>query len=334
MGIAKSPGFLLRLVAVGYFALSGLAHNAIAQPAAAQQYPQRPVKIIVPYAPGGGTDVFSRLLASQIEKEFGQPLIVDNRAGGASVTGTQAVATAAPDGYTIGMVDSAFVTNPGLMKGKLPYDTRRDFIPVSLLARTQLVLSVNQSSPYKTAADLIGHARANPGKLNFASAGIGTGIHLAGEQLKQVAKIDVVLVQYRGGGPAIADFLAGHVDVTFGTVPAIKQHIATGKVLGLGVTRGRASQLPEVPSLEELGLGAIDSASEMGMVVPAGTPAEVVDRLQRLTTTAVKSTAFAQNLLEQGFQPIGTSGDGFRDHIDREIKKWEHIIETGGIKPQ
>src|SRR6266851_7425624 len=150
-----------------------------AREAAAQAYPQRPVRLIVPYAPGGGTDVFSRLLAAQIEREFGQPLVIDNRAGGGSTIGTQAVANAQADGYTIGMVDSAFVTNPGLFKDKLPYDTRKDFVPVSLLSRTQLVLCVHPSSPFKSAQELVAFAKANPGRLTFASAGIGTGIHLA-----------------------------------------------------------------------------------------------------------------------------------------------------------
>src|SRR5262245_55278739 len=169
-------GLTRRTLLAGTAATSAVA---LTRPASAQSYPQRPVKIIVPYAPGGGTDIWSRLIAAQIEREFGQPLVVDNRAGGASIVGTQAVANAQPDGYTIGMVDSAFVTNPGLFKEKLPYDTRKDFVPVSLLSRTQLVLSVHPSSPFKTAQELVAFAKANPGKLTFASAGIGTGIHHA-----------------------------------------------------------------------------------------------------------------------------------------------------------
>src|SRR5262245_41652201 len=205
--------------------LTMLGAPALTRSAFAQIYPQRPVKLIVPYAPGGGTDVFSRLLVAQIEKEFGQPFVIDNRAGGASIVGTQAVANATPDGYTIGMVDSAFVTNPGLFKDKLPYDTRRDFVPVSLLSRTQLVLSVHPSSPFKTAQELVAFAKANPGKLTFASAGIGTGIHLAGEQFRQATGIEIVIVPYRGGAPALADFLAAKVDFTFGAVPTIRGHI-------------------------------------------------------------------------------------------------------------
>ena len=220
-----------------------------AREAAAQAYPQRPVRLIVPYAAGGGTDVFSRLLAAQIEREFGQPFVIDNRAGGGSTIGTQAVANAQADGYTIGMVDSAFVTNPGLFKDKLPYDTRKDFVPVSLLSRTQLVLCVHPSSPFKTAPEFVAHAKAKPGKLTFASAGIGTGIHLAGEQFRQVTGISIVIVPYRGGAPALADFLSGKVDFTFGAVPTIRAHILGGKARGLGVTRGRAPRLPDIPSM-------------------------------------------------------------------------------------
>lgn len=297
-------------------------------------YPQRPVKLIVPYAPGGGTDVFSRLLAQQMEREFGQTLVIDNRAGGASVIGTRAVADAPGDGYTIGMVDSAFVTNPGLLKDKLPYDTRKDFIPVSLLSRTQLVLAVHEASPFKTAKELVDHAKANPGKLTFASAGIGTGIHLAGEQFRQVAGIEIVVVPYRGGAPMLADFIAGKVDFTFGAVPSIKSHIESGKARGLGVTRGRAPQLPGIPSMEEIGYGSVDSASEMGLVVPASTPAPIVEKLQRITAATVKDPAFRDKLLERGFQPIGTTTAEFRAHVDREIDKWVKIIAAGNIKPE
>lgn len=302
--------------------------------AAAQAYPQRPVKIIVPYAAGGGTDVFSRLLAAQIERELGQTLIIENRAGGASVIGTQAVANAEPDGYTIGMVDSAFVTNPGLLKDRLPYDTRKDFVPVSLLSRTQLVLCVHPSSPFKTAPELIAFAKANPGKLTFASAGIGTGIHLAGEQFRQVAGIEIVIVPYRGGAPALADFLAGKVDFTFGAVPTIREHILGGKARGLGVTRGRAPQLPDIPSMEELGYGSVDSASEMGLIVPAATPAPIVQKLQAISAGAVRSDGFGRSLQERGFQPIGSTTEEFRAHVDREIDKWIRVIAAGDIKPE
>ena len=306
--------------------------SLVTLPAFAQGYPLRPVKLIVPYAPGGGTDVFSRLIAQQMEREFGQTLVIDNRGGGASVIGTRAVAEAAPDGYTIGMMDSAFFTNPGLLKDKLPYDTRKDFIAVSLLSRTQLVLCVHPSSPFKTAKELVDHAKANPGKLSFASAGIGTGIHLAGEQFRQVAGIDIVIVPYRGGAPALADFLSGKVDFTFGAVPTVKSHIEGGKARGLGVTRGRAPQLPGIPGMDEIGYGAVDSASEMGLVVPAATPPAIVDKLQKISAGAVKDQTFRATLLERGFQPIGSTTEEYRAHVDREIDKWIKIIAAGNVK--
>jgi tripartite-type tricarboxylate transporter receptor subunit TctC len=315
------------------FGAAAAAYAGIA-PAFAQAYPQRTIRLIVPYAPGGGTDVFSRLLASRIEQELGQTVVIDNRAGGASVIGTQAVATAQPDGYTIGMVDSAFVTNPGLLKDKLPYDTRKDFVPVSLLSRTQLVLAVHQNSPFKTAKELVDYAKANPGKLTFASAGIGTGIHLAGEQFRQVAGINIVIIPYRGGAPALADFVSGKVDFTFGAVPSIKPHIEGGKARGLGVTRGRAPQFPDIPSMEEIGYGSVDSASEMGLVVPAATPVPIVEKLQKISAAAVKDPAFQKRLLDLGFQPIGTTTGEFRAHVDREIDKWIKIIAAGDIKPE
>ena len=320
-----------RQFAAGVAALSVLGS---ARGRAQDAYPQRPVRLIVPYAPGGGTDVFSRLLAVQMEREFGQTLVIDNRAGGASTIGTRAVADAPGDGYTIGMMDSAFVTNPGLFRDKLPYDTRKDFIPVSLLSRTQLVLAVHEASPFKTAKELVDYAKANPGKLTFASAGIGTGIHLAGEQFRQVAGIEIVIVPYRGGAPALADFIAGKVDFTFGAVPSIKAHIEAGKARGLGVTRGRSAQLPGIPGMEEIGYGSGDSASEMGLVVPASTPAPIVEKLQRISAATVKDPAFREKLLERGFQPIGTTTEEFRAHVDREIDKWVKIIAAGNIKPE
>ena len=322
------------MIAMNRRAFAAGVVSLVTRPAFAQSYPQRPVKLIVPYAPGGGTDVFSRLLAQQMEREFGQTLVIDNRGGGASVIGTRAVAEAAPDGYTIGMMDSAFFTNPGLLKDKLPYDTRKDFITVSLLSRTQLVLCVHPASPFKTAKELVDHAKANPGKLSFASAGIGTGIHLAGEQFRQVAGIDIVIVPYRGGAPALADFLSGKVDFTFGAVPTIKPHIEGGKARGLGVTRGRAPQLPDIPGMDEIGYGSVDSASEMGLIVPAATPPAVVEKLQTISAHAVKEPAFRATLLERGFQPIGSTTEEYRAHVDREIDKWIKIIAAGNVKAE
>jgi len=302
--------------------------------ALAQAYPSGPVRLIVPYAPGGGTDTLSRLLAKQIEAEFGQPFVIDNRSGGASQIGTQAVASAMPDGYTIGMMDSAFFSNPGLFKDKLPYDTRKDFIPVSLLARTQMVLCVQPSSPFKTAKDLIDYIKANPGKLSFASSGIGTAPHLAGEQFRQVTGTDFVMLQYRGAGPALQGFLANNTDFAFFAVPTIKPHIEAGKVRGLAVTRGRAPQLADIPGMDEIGLASIDSASEMGLVVPRATPKAIVEKLERLSLAALKNPELSKRLLDLGFNPIGINSADFRVYVDREIEKWTKVIEVGKVKPE
>src|SRR6187455_146113 len=194
--------------------LAGAAALA-AFPAAAQDYPQRPVRVIVPYAQGGASDILARLLQPQLERALGQSFVVDNRGGGASQVGTQAIATAAPDGYTIGVIDSAFVINPGLFAGKLPYDTKKDFAAVSLLATSPLVLVVHPDVPAKTAEGLVALARQKPGEVTFASAGLGTAIHLAGEQFRQVARIEINHIPYRGGGPSVIDLLAGKVNFTF-----------------------------------------------------------------------------------------------------------------------
>src|SRR4030095_1891312 len=184
----------------------------LARPAVAQDYPARPVRIIVPYAAGGATDILARLLATGLEQELKQSFVVDNRGGGASQLGTQAIATAPPDGYTIGMIDSAFTINPGLFAGKLPYDTRKDFAPVSLIATAPLVLVVHPSVPAASAQELVALAKQKPG-MTYALPGLGTPVHLAGEQLRQIAAIDVVSVPYRGAGPSIADFIAGQVQM-------------------------------------------------------------------------------------------------------------------------
>src|SRR3954463_10548185 len=237
-------------------------------PALAQDYPAKPVRIIVPYPPGGATDVLGRLLAPRIEQELKQNFVIANRGGGASQVGTQAIATAAPGGYTVGVIDSAFVINPGLFAGKLPYDTRKDFAPVSLLAMSPLVLVVHPDLPAKSAQELVALAKAKPGEVTFASAGLGTAIHLAGEQFRQVAAIDINHIPYRGGGPSVIDLLAGKVNFTFSTVPAILEHVRGGKVRALGITGARSAHMPDVPTMAEAGLAGVDSAPLFGMVTP------------------------------------------------------------------
>jgi len=313
--------------------LSGFALAALTRSAWAQDYPQRPVRVIVPYAPGGASDILARLIQPHLDRTFGQSFVVDNRGGGASQVGTQAIATAAPDGYTIGVIDSAFVINPGLFAGKLPYDTKKDFAAVSLLAMSPLVLVVHPDVPAKTAEGLVALARQKPGEVTFASAGLGTAIHLAGEQFRQVGQIEINHIPYRGGGPSVIDLLAGKVNFTFSTIPAILEHVRGGRVRALGITGVRHTHLPDVPTMAEVGLAGVDSAPLFGMVAPAAVPPAIIARLTEAAAGAVKSDALNARLIEIGYLPVGSSPAEFRARIEAEIDKWTRIIQTANIKP-
>ncbi len=299
----------------------------------AQSYPQRPVKIIVPYAAGGASDIIARLIAQHLERDLGQPFIVDNRAGGASIVGTQAVANAAPNGDIIGVIDSAFVINPGLFGAKLPYDTVRDFAPVSLLVTSPLVLVVHPSVAANSLKELVALAAAQPGKINFASAGLGTAIHLAGEQFRQAADIDIAHIPYRGGAPAITDLIAGQVQMSFSTVPAILQHVKSGKVRALAVTGQRIDQLPDVPTMAEAGLPAVDASPLFGIVAPAALPQDIVTRLSGSAAAGIKNEPLRSRVIELGFAAVGSAPGEFRSRIDDEIAKWVRVIDKGNIKP-
>jgi tripartite-type tricarboxylate transporter receptor subunit TctC len=320
---------MLIQAAAGAAAFAGLPAGR----SAAQSFPQRPVKIIVPYAAGGASDIIARLIAQQLERDLGQPFIVDNRAGGASMVGTQAVANAAPNGEIIGVIDSAFVINPGLFGAKLPYDTVRDFAPVSLLVTSPLVLVVHPSVAANNVKELVALAAAQPGKINFASAGLGTAIHLAGEQFRQAADIDIAHIPYRGGAPAITDLIAGQVQMSFSTVPAILQHVKSGKVRALAVTGQRIDQLPDVPTMAEAGLPVVDASPLFGIVAPAGLPQDIVVRLSDSAAAGIKAEPLRSRVTELGFAVVGSTAEEFRSRIGEEIAKWSRIIEKGNIKP-
>jgi tripartite-type tricarboxylate transporter receptor subunit TctC len=312
--------------------LLGVASTCACSPALAQDFPSKPVRMIVPYAPGGATDILARLLAARIDQELKQSVVIDNRGGGASQVGTQAIAAASPDGYTIGMIDSAFTINPGLFAGKLPYDTVRDFAPVSLIATAPLVLVVHPSVAATSAQELIALAKAKPGAISYALPGLGTPVHLAGEQLRQAAGIDVVSVPYRGAGPSIADFIAGQVQMTFATVPSILEHVRAGRARALAMVGERSPLLPDVPAMAEAGLPGVDAALMFGLVAPAATPATV---LKTLTAAAacVRTDPLRSRLIELGYLPIGSTAEEFRTRIAADIAKWSRIVEAAGTKP-
>jgi tripartite-type tricarboxylate transporter receptor subunit TctC len=315
--------------------LSSVASTTLAgRPARAQTYPQRTIRVIVPYAAGGASDIVARLVVSAMGEELGQSLFVDNRGGGASLIGTQAIATASPDGYTIGVVDSAFTINPSLFGAKLPYDAKKDFTPVSLLARTSLLLIVPQSLPVTNVEELIALAKSKPGTLSMATAGVGTAVHLGCEQFRQEAGIDVVLVPYRGGGPSIIDLLGGKVDFTFSTIPTVLQHIRDGKLKALGSTAGRVAQLPDVPTMTEAGLPKVDAAPDFGIVGPAHLADPVLARLSDAAQAALKSESLHRHLDEIGYEAVGSTPQDYAAFIDTSIEKWRRIITAGNIKPE
>ena len=313
--------FLGSAAAVASFGVTGTAHAQSG----------RPIKVIVPYPAGGASDIIARLVAPELDRAMGQPFIVDNRGGGASMVGTQTIATATT-GDTIGVIDSAFVINPGLFRAKLPYDTRKDFAPISLLATSPLVMVVHPSVAANTVKEFVALAKSQPGKLNYASAGLGTAVHLAGEQFRQAADIDIVHVPYRGGAPAITDTLGGQVQMTFATVPAIAQQVRQGLVRALAVT-GRASQLPDVPTMTEAGLPAVDAMPLFGLIAPASLPADVVAKYSQVAATALKSGPLQARVAELGFVPVGSTPAEFGARINDEIEKWTRVIEKGNIQP-
>jgi tripartite-type tricarboxylate transporter receptor subunit TctC len=307
-----------------YSALSSLRVEA-------QDYPQRPLRIIVPYAAGGASDTNARLIAQRLERDLGQPLVVDNRGGGASIVGTQAIAQATPDGYTLGVVDSAFTINPTLFKDKLPYDTRRDFAPVSLLTTSPLVLLVHPDVPAKNVAELIALAKAKPGTINYASYGSGSQPHLSGELLKHSAGIDLVHVPYKGAAPAMNDLIAGHIPILFDNMPAVLPQVAGGSVRAIAVAGAkRASALPDVPTLAEQGVTGFEAFSWFGLVAPAKTPAPMLDALQAEVEKVLKMPDVEKRLAELGAERGALSGAAFGKFLAEDSAKWTKIIQASG----
>ena len=298
----------------------------------AQNYPSGPVKVIVPYPSGAATDNLARLLSQALERDLGGTFFVENKGGGATQIGTKAVAAAAADGQTLGFIDTAFVINPGLFESALPYDTKRDFAPVSLMATAPLMLIVHRSVPASDFKAFVALAKSKPGTLNFGSAGVGSAPHLAGEQLRLAAGIDINHVPYRGGSTVLNDLIAGHIQCGFTTVPTMIEHVRSGAVRALGVT-GKSFLLPEVPTFTDLGFPAIDAMPLWGLVAPGKTPPAIIEKLSKAAIMAVHGGPLEKRLNDMGFTPVGSSADAFRTRIDSEIAKWTRVIKAGNIKP-
>jgi len=300
----------------------------------AQTYPSGPVKVIVPYAPGAATDNLARLLSQVLEASMGASFIVENRGGGATQIGTKAVAEAKPDGQVLGFIDTAFVINPGLFGTGLPYDTLRDFIPVSQVATAPLVFVVHSTVNARNMQEFVALAKADPGKIGFGSAGAGSAPHLAGEQLRMAAGIDITHIAYRGGSTVINDLIGGHIQCGFTTVPTMVEHIRAGTVRALMVTSPqRSEQLPAVPTSREAGMPDVDLMPLFGLVAPAKTPASTVARLSESASSAVKSGELGRRLQTSGFIPVGSTSDEFTARVRSEVAKWNQIISARKIRP-
>ncbi|MDQ6882269.1 MAG: tripartite tricarboxylate transporter substrate binding protein [Pseudomonadota bacterium] len=304
------------------------------QPAAASQYPNRPVRIIVPSSPGGGTDILARLLARKLGESLGQPFVVENRPGAGQALGIDVVSHAAPDGYTLLMAASAIVLNQVLSK-KTSYDTVRDFTPVSLVSTVSNVLVVNPALPVKTQRELIAYAQSHPGELNYSSAGNGTSPHLSMELFRSMAGITMTHVPYKGSGPATVDLLSGHVQLSMPNILTVMPHIKAGTLRALGVTGPRrAGALPDVPTIAQAGLPGYESVQWYGVLAPTGTAAAVVNKLQTEIVRAVQSPEIQAAMASEGADPVGSSADEFAAFIRGEIAKWTLVVKTAGIQQE
>jgi tripartite-type tricarboxylate transporter receptor subunit TctC len=301
---------------------------------AADAWPTRPVRMIVAYPPGGGTDIVGRVMAQKLTETLGHTVVIDNRGGASGNIGSELAARANPDGYTLLMGNVApNAINVSLFK-KLAFDPVKDFTPVSLVAITPNILVVNPTVPVKTVKDLVALAKAKPGVLNFPSAGVGSSSHLAGELLKILAKVDMVHVPYKGGGPALVDTISGQMQLMFATMPAAMPHVKSGKVRPIAVTTEKRSQtMPELPTIGESVKG-YEASTWYGLLAPAGTPAAIVTRLHQDTVKILAMPDMREKLGAQGIEPVGGTPAEFGAYIKSEISKWGRVIREAGIKAE
>ena len=296
-------------------------------------YPGKPVRIVVPFPAGGTTDILARAVAQKLTETGGQPVLVDNRPGAGGNIGAELVAKSAPDGYTLLMgTVGTHAINPGLY-AKMPYDHQRDFAPVILVAGVPNVLVVNPAVPVNSVQELIAYAKANPGKLNFASSGSGTSIHLSGELFKTMSGVQMTHIPYKGSSPALTDLLGGQVQLMFDNLPSALPHIRAGKLRALAVTSAqRAPALPDVPTVAEAGLPGFEASSWFGLLAPAGTPKDIIAKLNAEVAKWLATPEARDKLTVQGANAVGNSPEEFTQFIAAETIKWQKVIKDSGAK--
>ena len=314
--------------------VSGLALLVFGLPALSQTYPDRPVRIIVAFAPGGPTDVMARLLAQQLSEDLGKQFFIENQPGAGGNTGMGNAARAAPDGYTILVTSSSYVVNPSLFT-KGSYDPYKDFIPITNVGVSPNLLVVHPSIPARSVSELIAYIKSNPGKISYASPGAGTTPHLSGELFRLTLGLDLVHVPFSGAGPALQSTVAGHTPIAFVAMPPATPLVKDGKLRALAVTsKQRSPALPDVPTMAEGGIKDQEADTFQGVLVPAGTPQPIVDLLHRELVTIVGRAAMRARFAELGFEPVASSSGEFSDQIRVEIAKWGKVIKDAGIKAE
>ena len=314
------------------FALAALLLPAFSADDAWALYPDRIVRIVVPFAPGGGTDVIARTLAQEMAKDLGATVVIENKPGAGTIIGTQAVATSEPDGYTLLMGTFANAVNPSL-NARLPYDPHKDFAPVALIARSFNIVVVNPKSPIHSIADLIAAAKADPDKLSYGTFGTGTSAHLAGELFKNMAKVNLTTVPYKGAAPGITDLIGGQIQVMFTTVASAASLIAGGQLRALAVTSAeRSPAFPHLPTVAEAGVPGYSAESWYGLFAPARTPADVIDRLNKAAALAVQSEAFKRLAVNEGLLMIAGPPQELERYFRGEEERWRKVIQDAGTK--
>jgi tripartite-type tricarboxylate transporter receptor subunit TctC len=319
----------MKLVSIAYGLLAWcLSTSAVAQGA----YPTKPIRFIVGQSPGGATDVVARVIGQKVGEHVGQSVVVENRTGAAGSIGATFVANSAPDGYTLLVVSSSYAINPSLYKN-LPFDPVKGLAPASLIAEAPFLLVVHPSMPVHSVKDLVGLAKAQPHKLNFASGGKGSSGQLAGELFAYLAGIDIVHVPYKGAGPALIDVMAGNVDMTFGSVLSTLGHVKQGRLRALAVTSAKRSRgLPELPTVAEAGIKGYQRTTWYGILAPARTPDAILDRISVETKEAVESPAVNKTIQKDGAEPIGSTPAAFKAFLAKEMKQAAEIVKRAGIE--
>jgi tripartite-type tricarboxylate transporter receptor subunit TctC len=306
----------------------------VAAAAAAAPYPERPVRFIVPFAPGGTTDVIARIVGERLSAKLGQPFVADNRPGANSVIGSEIVAHAAPDGHTVMIVAAGFTVNPSIVR-KLPFDTVRDFAPIGTVAGGPYLMVVHPSVPAKTVSEFTQWAKARPGSINYASTGIGSPPHLAAELYKVTAGLDMQHVPYKGGGAVLPDLLAGRVSLFFGSISTLKPAVQSAKLCAIAVTTlARSPAMPEVPTFAESGLPGVEVNGWYGMLAPARTPRAVIATLNNALRQSLAERETRASLAAKGLEPMPDTPEAFEKLIRSEIAKWAKVVKAAGIKAE